>query len=59
MLSVDGAHDTVALVPVDAIWETPDGADGAWVSAHGLVEATILTTLERMPVRLTAATPSV
>jgi hypothetical protein len=58
-LSVDADHDSVIVVPVNALRVSELGADGAAVSAHAAVAALSVLLVETLPAASAASTPSV
>ena len=59
MLSVEAVQPSVIEVAVALLTTKPDGADGATVSGHALVEAEIELRGDRFPAASNASTPNV
>jgi hypothetical protein len=59
MLSVEAVHPNVIEVAVALLTTNPDGAEGATVSGHTLVEAEIEPRGDRFPAASNASTPNV
>jgi hypothetical protein len=59
MLSVEAVQPNVIDVAVTPLTTNPEGADGATMSGHALVEAEIELRGERFPAASNASTPNV
>ncbi len=58
-LSVDAVHESVIVVPVNALRVSAPGAEGAVVSGQAVVAALRVLRVETLPAASLASTPSV